>query len=85
MSEWVSVRIGIHRPHSHSSDSQNLSERCVKSTPPSSATHLFGLFIRLKFCFKNGYFEKARGGREYFQGQALSSRQIWRFEDLDDS
>ena len=50
--EWVSIRFGIHKSHSHSSDPQKLSERWVKSTPPSSVTHLFGLFISLKFCFK---------------------------------
>ena len=50
--EWVRVWFGIHRSRSHSSDPQKLSDCWVKSTPPSSATHLFGLFIHLKFCFK---------------------------------
>ena len=50
--KWVSVRFGIHISHSHSSDPQKLSECWVKSTPPSSPTHFFGLFIRWKFCFK---------------------------------
>ena len=33
-------------------------------------------FYSFKILFKNGYFEKDRSGREYFPGQALSSRQI---------
>ena len=46
----VSVRFGVHRSHPHSRAPPEMSER-VKSTPHSSATHLFELIIRLKFCF----------------------------------
>ena len=76
---WVSVRFGIHRSHTYSSEPQKLSERWMKITPLSSATHLFKLFIRLKFCWKNEHFEKVRGDRENCQGKALISRQILHF------